>query len=211
MQRLIEGVHKFRTERVRQLPEALPQAVAGGPESAHAVHHLLGFARAGGTHHAQPAGRFVRRQKRRQHRPARQRHAATPIPPPPPLSSPWNNLRVSDIVICGHSQCGAISALLDETPVSDSQPHLRDWLQLAAPVLGNAEKRLRASHRNHRARKRRRRGKCLVRPRQSAQLFLRAGTADGRLAAIARLVFQNRHGGTVRLRPGDAAVLAAGE
>ena len=43
-------------------------------------------------------------------------------------------LRVSDIVICGHSQCGAISALLGANPVSDSTPHLRDWLKLAAPV-----------------------------------------------------------------------------
>jgi len=43
-------------------------------------------------------------------------------------------LRVSDIVICGHSQCGAISALLAEQPVSDRTPHLRDWLKLAAPV-----------------------------------------------------------------------------
>ena len=44
-------------------------------------------------------------------------------------------LRVSDIVICGHSQCGAIAALLDRKPVSDSTPHLRDWLKLAAPVV----------------------------------------------------------------------------
>ncbi|MGH7975745.1 MAG: carbonic anhydrase, partial [Limisphaerales bacterium] len=45
------------------------------------------------------------------------------------------NLRVSDIVICGHSQCGAISAMLGENPVGDSTPHLRDWLKLASPVL----------------------------------------------------------------------------
>src|SRR5208283_550805 len=45
------------------------------------------------------------------------------------------NLRVSDIVICGHSQCGAIGALLAEAPVSDTTPHLRDWLRLALPVL----------------------------------------------------------------------------
>jgi carbonic anhydrase len=44
-------------------------------------------------------------------------------------------LRVSDIVICGHSQCGAMSALLGENPVGDSMPHLREWLSLAAPVL----------------------------------------------------------------------------
>jgi len=43
-------------------------------------------------------------------------------------------LRVNDIVICGHSQCGAIAALLDKTPVSNRTPHLRDWLKLASPV-----------------------------------------------------------------------------
>jgi carbonic anhydrase len=50
------------------------------------------------------------------------------------------NLRVSDIVICGHSQCGAISAMLGESPVSDRTPHLRDWLKLAAPVLDTLKK-----------------------------------------------------------------------
>jgi len=49
-------------------------------------------------------------------------------------------LRVSDIVVCGHSQCGAISALLDIKPVSDSTPHLRDWLKLALPVLDTLRK-----------------------------------------------------------------------
>jgi carbonic anhydrase len=44
-------------------------------------------------------------------------------------------LRVSDIVVCGHSQCGAISALLDTSRVGDSMPHLRDWLKIASPVL----------------------------------------------------------------------------
>ncbi len=50
------------------------------------------------------------------------------------------NLRVSDIVICGHSQCGAIAAMLADTPVSASTPHLRDWLNLAAPVLETLKK-----------------------------------------------------------------------
>ncbi|HTV61543.1 MAG TPA: carbonic anhydrase [Verrucomicrobiae bacterium] len=50
------------------------------------------------------------------------------------------NLRVSDLVICGHSQCGAISALLGETPIPDGLPHLRNWLNLAAPVLDTLKK-----------------------------------------------------------------------
>jgi carbonic anhydrase len=43
-------------------------------------------------------------------------------------------LRVSDIVVCGHSQCGAIAALLGQLPVGPNMPHLHDWLTLAAPV-----------------------------------------------------------------------------
>jgi carbonic anhydrase len=45
------------------------------------------------------------------------------------------NLHVSDIVICGHSQCGAIAAMLADHAVGDATPHLRDWLKVAAPVL----------------------------------------------------------------------------
>jgi carbonic anhydrase len=43
-------------------------------------------------------------------------------------------LRVSDIVVCGHSQCGAMTALLGGLPDGKSMPHLREWLKLAAPV-----------------------------------------------------------------------------
>jgi carbonic anhydrase len=49
-------------------------------------------------------------------------------------------LRVSDIVICGHSQCGAITAMLSKNPVSNSMPNLRDWLSVAAPVLATVKK-----------------------------------------------------------------------
>ncbi len=51
-----------------------------------------------------------------------------------------DTLKVSDIVICGHSQCGAITALLDSKPVSKNTPHLRDWLNLASPVMETIKK-----------------------------------------------------------------------
>ncbi len=42
-------------------------------------------------------------------------------------------LGVKDIVICGHSQCGAMRALM-ENPDLSPMPHLQDWLTHAAPV-----------------------------------------------------------------------------
>jgi len=50
------------------------------------------------------------------------------------------NLRVSDIVICGHSQCGAIAALLGRVSLGKSTPHLRDWLSVAKPVMETLKK-----------------------------------------------------------------------
>lgn len=44
------------------------------------------------------------------------------------------SLQVSDIVVCGHTQCGAMEALLRGLPAQANQPHLYEWLALAAPV-----------------------------------------------------------------------------
>jgi carbonic anhydrase len=43
-------------------------------------------------------------------------------------------LGVSDVVVCGHSQCGAMTALLDGLPESPETPHLQEWIATAAPV-----------------------------------------------------------------------------
>ena len=59
------------------------------------------------------------------------------------------NLRVSDIVICGHSQCGAMAALLADQPVNATTPHLHAWLSLAAPVLEILKKNYTHLHEIH--------------------------------------------------------------
>lgn len=43
-------------------------------------------------------------------------------------------LKVSDIIICGHSNCGAMQALCGDEEEFADMPHLRDWLKIAAPV-----------------------------------------------------------------------------
>ncbi|MCK5241289.1 carbonic anhydrase [bacterium] len=44
------------------------------------------------------------------------------------------NLKVKDIIICGHSNCGAIQAICDNTPLNTA-PHLKSWLGHAKQAL----------------------------------------------------------------------------
>jgi carbonic anhydrase len=42
-------------------------------------------------------------------------------------------LKVPDIIVCGHSNCGAMNALL-EPELLDNLPHMKSWLKLAVPL-----------------------------------------------------------------------------
>lgn len=43
-------------------------------------------------------------------------------------------LKVPDIVVCGHSDCGAMKALYHEESEFIDKPHLKDWIDSAASV-----------------------------------------------------------------------------
>jgi carbonic anhydrase len=133
MQRLIEGVHRFRTEEFGNYQKLFRKLSQEG-QNPHTLFITCSDSRvlAELITHSQPGDLFVVKN-------------VGNIVPPASATGDTNStaaaiefavetLRVGDIVICGHSQCGAIAALLDPRPVSALTPHLRDWLGLAAPV-----------------------------------------------------------------------------
>lgn len=134
MQRLIEGVHKFRSAEFGNYRKLFRKLSREG-QNPHTLFITCSDSRvlAELITQSQPGDLFVVKN-------------IGNIVPPAHASGDTNstaaaiefavtNLQVSDIVICGHSQCGAMAALLADKPVSAATPHLRDWLSLATPVL----------------------------------------------------------------------------
>lgn len=48
-------------------------------------------------------------------------------------------LRVTDIIVCGHSNCGAMQALDKDESELENMPHLKNWLEIASPVKAAAD------------------------------------------------------------------------
>ena len=139
MQRLIEGVHRFRTGEFGSYRKLFRKLSREG-QNPHTLFITCSDSRvlAELITQSQPGDLFVVKN-------------VGNIVPPAHVRGDTNStaaaiefavasLNVTDIVICGHSQCGAIAALLAPTPVSPATPHLRDWLSLAAPVRETLEK-----------------------------------------------------------------------
>ena len=134
MQRLIEGVHKFRKDEFGNYRRLFRKLSQEG-QNPHTLFITCSDSRvlAELITQSKPGDLFVVKN-------------IGNIVPPASATGDTNStaaaiefavakLRVNDIVICGHSQCGAMAALLGGTPADDDTPHLRDWLKLAAPVL----------------------------------------------------------------------------
>lgn len=44
-------------------------------------------------------------------------------------------LRVQDVIVCGHSECGAMRGLIDPSGLPPGAPNLRGWLRHGEPAL----------------------------------------------------------------------------
>lgn len=60
------------------------------------------------------------------------------------------NLKVQDIIVCGHSNCGAMQMLYEDEQILRRMPHVNEWLELSASVrdfvlkyYGNASEEIR--------------------------------------------------------------------
>ena len=45
-----------------------------------------------------------------------------------------NILKIKNIIICGHSDCGACSAIYDDPKELESAPYVQKWIELLEPV-----------------------------------------------------------------------------
>lgn len=140
MQRLIEGVHRFQREEFgnyRSLFRKLsregqrPHTLFITCSDSRVLAELITQARPGELFVVKNVGNIV---------------------PPAHVTGSTNStaaavefavgsLHVEDIVVCGHSQCGAMEALLGGAPEGRLMPHLSNWLSLAAPVREIVETR----------------------------------------------------------------------
>src|SRR3954469_11599659 len=132
MQRLLAGIHKFRKEEFGRY-SALFRKLSKDGQNPHTLFITCSDSRvlAELITQSKPGDLFV------------VKNIGNIVPPASAVGSTNSTaaaiefavetLRVSDIVICGHSQCGAMNALLGDAP-TDKMPHLREWLTLADPV-----------------------------------------------------------------------------
>lgn len=133
MQKLIAGVHKFRAEEFGRYRELFRNLSRQG-QNPHTLFITCSDSRvlAELITQSQPGDLFVVKN-------------VGNIVPPATVTGSTNStaaaiefavevLHVGDIVVCGHSQCGAMDALMHPGPLPQVMPNLDEWLRVAEPV-----------------------------------------------------------------------------
>ena len=139
MQKLLEGVHRFQQREIGKYKEVFRRLSRDGQKphtlfitcaDSRVVAELITQSKPGDLFVIKNIGNIV---------------------PPAAADIGWNStgagiefavdvLGVSDVVVCGHSQCGAISALMNPANVSEDLKTLRKWISLAEPVRETIER-----------------------------------------------------------------------
>ncbi len=131
MQKLLEGIHKFREHELGRYQELFHRLSKEG-QFPHTLFITCCDSRvlAELITQSQPGDLFV------------VKNVGNIVPPAHVIGSTNSTaaaiefaveaLGVKDIVVCGHSSCGAMHALLENKPTT--LPHLDTWLEVADPV-----------------------------------------------------------------------------
>lgn len=132
MQKLIRGVHAFQKQEFRGY-SALFERLATEGQSPHTLFITCADSRVQAEliTCSKPGDLFVVKN-------------VGNIVPPSSISGPNStaaavefaveSLGVTDIVLCGHTQCGAMAALVSGIPHAEHQPHLAEWLEQSQAV-----------------------------------------------------------------------------
>jgi carbonic anhydrase len=132
MQKLIQGVHSFQTQEFRSY-RGLFRRLARDGQKPHTLFITCADSRvlAELITGSKPGDLFV------------VKNVGNIVPPTGALGPnstaaaiefALDGLGVTDIVICGHTQCGAMAALRDGIPMADTMPQLAEWLKQAQRV-----------------------------------------------------------------------------
>ena len=133
VQRLIEGVHRFHADEFGKHRELFQRLAAEG-QNPHTLFITCSDSRvlAELITQSQPGDLFVVKN-------------VGNLVPPSEVSGSTNStaaaiefaievLEVRDVVVCGHSQCGAVRALMNGVPYPDRMRHVQRWLSIADSV-----------------------------------------------------------------------------
>ena len=135
MQRLIEGVHRFQRETFGNSRELLIPPSHNGQQrpallitcaDAGLLAERISLNRPDGFFCATGLGTFIP--------PARTTDGNDSDSIVATIEYAGRVLQVGDIIVCGHSSCGAVGALMHGSLSGTSQPHLAWWLERVAPI-----------------------------------------------------------------------------